>query len=361
MKSITVNINPKIILYILLTLIIIFLVVKAFQVVLILFLAFIINAALRPLVDKLEARRVPRVISILLIYIVVFFILGLILVVIANEFLHQATNLITAFPDIYARVVEFARTNLPALSNVLPLDSLQEGINSLAKQYTSSNELRNLISGGTITDVASQALSVLGGVSSFLVSFFTMIIVSIYMLQRKRNVYHGLLDLLPKKQQDRLGKLLAEVESSLGGWLVGQFILMLSVGVITYLIVMIPGLFDPSYRLDDYAITLGLMAGLLEGLPNLGPVITMIILSIVALGTSGVGVLVYIIIASILLQNLEAVFLVPKIMERAVGLDPIITILSVIGAFEIGGMLAALLVIPVVAVIQITIKEITSK
>ncbi len=359
MKSITVNINPKIILYALLTLVLVLLVTKAFPVVLILFFAFIINAAIRPLVDKLEVRKIPRVISILLIYVVIFLILAVILVVITNEFLHQAANLITAFPDIYAKVVQFVRLNLPSLSNLLPLESLQTGINSLVEQFTASNEFKNLLTGGSIGDVAGQALSILSGFTSFLVSFFTMIIVSVYMLERKRNVYHGILDLLPKTQQERLGKLLARIEASLGGWLVGQFILMASVGVLTYLIVIIPSLFDPNYVMGNFAITLGLLAALLEGLPNLGPVITMVILCIVALGTSGVGILVYIIIASILLQNFEAVFLVPKIMQRAVGLDPIVTILSVIGAFELGGMLAALLVIPVVAVIQITIKEAT--
>lgn len=357
MKTLNIQIDPKIILYVLLGIFLVWLGINVIEVVLILFFSFILNAAARPSVDKLEARGVPRVVSIVLIYGLVLILLGFMVFIIANEFAHQLQNLITSFPDIYANFAQWVKLNLPALSNLFPLEALQPGVDSWVQQLADNATFQSWLNSGSITDVAQRGLAILGSITSLVVALFTTIMVSIYMLLRKRNVYHGVLDLIPKKQADRFARVIAEIEERLGAWLVGQFFLMVVVGFLTYLIVLIPGFLFPDYTLDSYALPIALMAGLLEGIPNLGPVITMVLASLIALGTGGFGPFVYIAIASVLIQQFEAVFLVPKVMQKAVGLDPIITILSVIGAFKIGGVLAALIVVPVMAVVQIAIIE----
>lgn len=357
MKTLNIQVDPKIIIYVLLAGFLVWLGINVIEVILILFFAFILNAAARPWVDKLESRGIPRVVSIVLIYGLVLVLLTLMVAIIANEFVHQLQNLVTSFPEIYANFAQWVKVNLPALSNLLPLESLQPGIDTWVKGLADSATFQGWINNGSIGDVAERALAILGNLTSLIVALFTTMMVSIYMLLRKRNVYHGILDLIPRKQADRLAKVIADIEVRLGSWLVGQFLLMLIVGFLTYLIVLIPGLLFPDYTLDDYALPIALMAGLLEGIPNLGPVITMVLASLIALGAAGFGPFVYITVASILIQQFEAVFLVPKVMQKAVGLDPIVTILSVIGAFKIGGVLAALIVVPVMAVVQIAFIE----
>jgi predicted PurR-regulated permease PerM len=117
--------------------------------------------------------------------------------------------------------------------------------------------------------------------------------------------------------------------------------------------------FDTTYTLGKYALLIALIAGLLEAVPNIGPTITLIITLIIAIASGGsIPILIYIIIMFMLLQQIEALFLVPIVMKKAVNLHPIVSILGVLGGFSVAGVLGALLSMPVLSVFQIVFVEI---
>ncbi len=144
----------------------------------------------------------------------------------------------------------------------------------------------------------------------------------------------------------------------LGNWVSGQFLLMLIVGLMTYIGLAVPGLFFDTTVIAKYAIPLALISGVLESLPNVGPTITWIVAVIIAIGSNaGIIETSYVAFLFFIIQQLEAVFVVPVVMKRAIGIDPIVTILGLIAATTLFGVIGAILVLPIIATIQILIDE----
>jgi len=358
MKNYTrIEIDPKIILYALGMVAVLLLGWQIRSVLIMLFIAFILNAGLRPLVDALEARKIPRMVSILIIYFGIFALLVSLFLITANQFVTQAALLINALPEIYDRVVLFIRGNIPVLANILPLQSIQTELG----QFVNDALRSGFVSGQNFIDIANQAVGTFGSVANLFIQIFTVVMVSVFMLQRKDDVYEGILSLIPDNMAASGRHLLRKIQNSLGAWLIGQILLMILIGVLIYLIVLLPGLFDPTYTLSQYALPIAIFAGLLEALPNLGPIITLIFASALALGTSGLGTVVYVVIAFTAAQTLEANLIVPVLMKRAVGIDPILTMLGIIAAFELAGPIGALVIVPVIAVVQITVVEVAKE
>ncbi len=383
MKTVRVELTPKFLIYAIISLVVL-LVGWELRTVLLgigatLFISFIINAGLRPLVDSLQSVRflyflkplagvgngfkyvidqisewkVGRPLAIFIIYAGLVLVLGFLAVLLASEFASQIIGLVDALPSIFQRVVSFLDGTFPFLRDLLPIDQFEAELGTFVSGFATSPEFRNLLSGENIAIIFNQTLGIFSSAAELLVSAVTVLIISVYMLQRRKPVYEGLLNILPKQQEGIIRGALNKIEVSLGSWLVGQLGLMLIIAVLTYLIILIPGFFDPSYRLDDFAFPIALLAGLLEAIPNIGPAITLILSTIIALGTSGIVVVLYIAVSFLVLQNLEGVFIVPMVMKRAVGIDPIMSILGIISGFQLAGVVGSILAIPIIGITQI--------
>lgn len=331
------------------------------SILVLLFLAFIINAGIRPLVNRLEKRDVPRGVAVGVIYVSLIIGVSLVFFVIASQFGEQVVNLIQSLPEIFSRSVEFIQTNIPVLANLLPLDQLSTELGQSIDAFINSQAFRDFASGENAFSLLRQTFGLFSSVAELLISTLTVMMISIYMVARKEPVYSGILDIMPKKFSKIFAPFFRKVEVSLGSWLGGQLIAMLSIGVATYFLIVIPALFIPGYQLASYAIPIALMAGLLEALPSIGPLITFIVTVILALGTSGVGVVIYIAIAFIALQQIEGIWLIPMVMKKAIGIDPILSILGIITGFQLGGIVGALIAIPIIGILLIVIQQLVEE
>ncbi len=318
-----------------------------------LFFAFILYSAFNPVVNKLQKRNLPRWFAIFCIYLMLFIIISFITVLGANVLIGQVQAL---SKDLDSIIISF----LQALERIFPWLQNQVDYNDFV-QSLSSEGFHNILSSRNLF----SAFGVLSSVGSVALAAFAVIMVSVYMLGRKEKFYLGIIKYFPKNHHQDLAKLMKKIEVGLGSWFVGELILMLSVGFFTGVGVALPGLFFDSYTLDDYALPIALIAGLLEALPNLGPTITVIISAIIAIGSgdlttaeSTVTTLAqasYVSGLGLLIQNLEAVFLVPAVMKKVVGVDPIVTILAIVGALGLFGIIGALIIVPIITTVQIII------
>lgn len=356
-KLIRVEIRPQIILYVLLAIGLIALASLFSEVLLMFFIAFILSSGLRPAVDTLERRGVARGIGIALILIVLLIVIATSGVLITSQLTAQLRTLLEKLPLILANFASTLSATFPELATILPLNELAGEASGFVGRLLSSSNLQEFLTNGSLVSLIARAVSAFGTVAGLLVEAFTILMVMVYMLSRREKLHMPLLSYFPPKQAERVARVTTDVERSLGSWVRGQFLLMLIIGIATYLILVIPGIFDPGYVLDEYALTIAIIAGLLELLPTVGPAITLVVAAILAIGTSGAGALIYVVISFLALQNLESVLLVPQIMKRAVGLDPIITILGIIGAFQFGGIVAAILIVPIIATLKIIASE----
>lgn len=324
-------------------------------VIFMLFFAFILYSAFNPIVSRMQKNNIPRWAAIAFIYVALFIVISIIMVLGANALITQFQSLAS---DLDGIIFSF----LDAIEKVFPW--LQGNIDK--QQFVNDLQSEGVTQSILSTKNISSAVGVVSSVSSAALTVFVVIMTSIYMLAREDKFYKGIIQIFFKKYEDTLTPLMQKVETNLGAWFSGQLLLMIIIGVVTWIGVMIPGLFIDTYTVDEYALPIALIAGLLEAVPTLGPTLTVVLASIIAIGSGDVTTAessvitlaqaAYMVILGTVIQNLEAVVLVPGVMKRAVGVDPIVTILGIIGALSMFGIVGAILVIPVIATVQIVVE-----
>ena len=127
-----------------------------------------------------------------------------------------------------------------------------------------------------------------------------------------------------------------------------ELVLMLVVGVFTYFVLLLLGI--------KYALLLAVIAGFLEIIPFLGPIIAAVPALFIAMTDSWLKVLL-VGIAYFLIQQAENNILVPKIMQKATGLNPIVTIVVILIGGKLGGLVGVLIAVPVAVMVMAVIDN----
>jgi predicted PurR-regulated permease PerM len=336
------------------------LIYKLTAVLYIFFLSFSIYSTLRPIINKFERKyNISRNISIPLILFLFLVLITLLLGLVVQNLSIELRNinidqLVNNFVEAIEKFVPFLRES--------PIETSTVNGQMITDNTNTSLSNSNLFENPLFTGGSSFVIEFLSNTAGVLFSIFTIFVVAYYMLLKKGNIFEGLLKFIPDKgSRATIRKYLEKVEAKLGSWLMSQFFLMLLIGFMTYIGVMIP---IPFVSLDNYliakfAVTLAVISGILEVVPNIGPIITFfvgIFLSIALGGDFVLAQTLYIGFLLFIVQQIEAAFIVPKVMRQAVGLDPIVTVLGVIAGGILAGPIGAVLIIPVIATAQIVIE-----
>lgn len=280
-------------------------------------------AALSPFSDFLIKKRVPRILSVLIPYVITIAVLVLLI-----------------FP-----LVPFLAAQIQLLFSTFP-----RYINQIAKTFNFNIDVSNVnnVSQSDINSIGKNALSVTGKIFSGAFSILTVFVISFYLMLERTMLKRQFLLLLPKKYQEKGLKAIAQIENKLGLWFRGQLLLSVTIGLAIWIGLTILGL--------PFALPLGLLAGMLEIVPTIGPIISAVPAIIVAL-TISPQIAIVVTIFYIVVQMIENNILVPKIMEKAVGLNPIVIIVGVLIGAKFLGILGALLAVPFIAMVLIIVKS----
>jgi len=289
------------------------------EVIIALFIAYIIMAALHPLADVFHGVKIPRTIAVGITYILVMGVLVMLILQLIPFFGAQVQSLIKNFPIFLHQALH-------------PL-----GLEINAGQFA---EIIKDEFGNISRNAFQLTTQVFGGFFTVL----TTLVLGFYLLLNRDKIKKSTTALFPKKYEKAVTAGLTQSEEKLGAWVRGQFLLSISIGLITWIILTVIGL--------DYALPLALLAALLEIVPTIGPIIAAIPAIIVALSVSG-PVTLLVIVAYILIQIFENNLLVPRIMASAVGLNPIVVIIAVVAGGKLLGILGALLSIPFITLLII--------
>lgn len=316
----TVSVNPSIVVFTVFLLLGLYFLYYIRSILVLLLLAFIIVAALDPFVDTLQRRvKLPRVASVLVVYLITFGLLGGLLALVIPPLANELYQLVRAF-------------EVPA--------SIEAEIRDL--RFT-VNELGNLAE--RIGTSVSMLFNVVTSTFSGILALFTLIVISVYMMLDRPRMHMKVAWFSREEKHLELAKrFLDSVEVQLGSWVRGQAILMLTIGVVTYI-----GL---SLLSIPYALPLAIVAGLLEVLPNIGPTVAAIpaiIFAFIFISPlmAGVTTLFY-----ILVQQLENNILVPKIMRDNADVNPLVSIVTILIGLKMAGFLGALLAIPAYIILR---------
>ena len=288
------------------------------------FLSYIIMAALNPFVRQLVSYKVPKIVAILLVYTVVIAFIILLVIPVLPFFISQIQALLKAIPSY-----------LDGASQALGIQVNKDQINSVISPIAGS--------------VGQNAFSVTSKVFGGIFSVITLFILSFYMLIDRNRIGRSIQSALPDEYKEQGTKTIHLVEEKLGAWLRGQVILSLAIGVITWVALTILGI--------PFALPLAILAGFLEIVPTPGPIIAAIPAIIVALAISPL-MAISVIGVYIGIQLAENNFLVPKIMQKAVGLNPVIIIIAILIGANLMGVAGALLSIPFVSAAIIIFRAI---
>ena len=316
----TVAVDPISVLYILGILFGIYFLYLIESILILLLLAFIISVALNPVVVILQKKlKVPKPVAIGLSYvfllIVVASFIGLIVPPLASQFIGFVQKLELPGMERYFKEINF---------------TLQE-VSQLVQQMSQS---------------ATFAFNIISSTFNGIFTVVTVLVLSFYLMLERDQLYKKAVWFTHDKEMlKKIRIFIDEAEEQLGGWVRGQLLLMLIVGIATYIgliLLRIP-----------YALPLALTAGLLELLPNLGPTLSAVPAIAIAYITFGPVSALLVLFFYILIQQLENNVLVPKIMAASAHVGPLVAIVAILIGLQLGGMIGALLAIPIYVVIRL--------
>ncbi|MFH0856944.1 MAG: AI-2E family transporter [bacterium] len=332
-KIININITTSTIIKTIFILIILWFLIFIRGIIGVFLVALLLTAALKPMVDWLEKRKIPRVLGLSVIYLIFFTIISVTLILSIPPLIHQTKQLAQNFPSYWEKII----SGLGAFRDFSSQHGLIDNINKITSSF--ENNLTNLA--GNIFGTVS---SIFGGVASFIF----ILVIAFYMTMEKNAAQRISNLLLPINYREKTLDLVNKLEIKIGLWVRGQIVLMIIIGAVAFIGLTILGI--------NYALILGLIAGLTEIVPYLGPVLGAIPAVFIAFTQSPYKALA-VIIFYFIIQELENDFIAPKVMEKAVGINPIISIFALLIGVKIAGIMGVLLSIPVATSIIVIIKE----
>jgi predicted PurR-regulated permease PerM len=290
------------------------------DIILALFVAVLIMTILNPLVSKMTKIKIPRALAILICYVIVLGIFGVTLALIIPPLVDQTT--------------EFAN-NLP--------------------KYLSNLGIAPSISQQVVGQLLNQLGALPGQIIKFGVSFFsnilsviTVLIFAFYLLLVRDKLDEQMIFWVGEEKKKNFARIMDSIEKRLGGWARGELILMLAIGIFSFLGLTLLGI--------PFALPLAILSGLMEIIPYFGPIISAIPTIIIGLSISPIMGMATIALALLVHQS-ENYILVPKIMEKSVGVPPLATLIALAVGFRLLGVVGAVISVPVVITGQIFISE----
>lgn len=285
-----------------------------------LFVALLLMAILEPLVSKLSKIRIPRGISVLISYLLVIGVLGVVFSLLVPTLIEQTGSFINALPSY--------------ISNI-----------GMSKEV-SNQIVNNLFS--IAGNIPSEIFKFTFSIFSNFISVVTILVFAFYMLLSRDKLEDQLGFFFGEEKKKELGHVIDNLEKRLGGWARGELTLMFLVGLGSYIGLSIIGI--------PYALPLSILAGLFELIPFLGPLISAVPSVLIGFGISPLTGLAAAALA-FLVQQLENYIFVPKIMEKSVGVSPIITLIALAIGARLAGIGGMIISIPSVITIQVLVKE----
>lgn len=290
------------------------------DIILELFVALLLMTIFEPMVASLTKIRIPRGLAVLVTYILVIGILGGAIALIAPVVVEQSTSFVSALPGY--------------LSNI-----------GVTRDFSDQ-----ILSGylATVGNLPGQIVDFTFSIFSNFFSVVTVLVFAFYMLLSRNKLDDQLASFFGEEKQKDIARVINELETRLGGWARGELILMFTIGAGTYIGLLILGI--------PFAIPLAILAGLFEIIPLLGPIFSSVPAVIIGFGISpitGLGVIAM----AFLVHQLENYVLVPKIMEKSVGVSPIVTLIALAVGARLAGIVGAIISVPMVITLQVLAKR----
>lgn len=304
------------------------------DIVALVFVSLIFASALAPWVATLEQRRIPRPLAIWMIYMTVIAIIILSIVLLIPPLTEQFNQLVISFPQYSDTILSYIRNIQGDGATVNLIDQIKNALKSLEAVMVQA-------AGG----IFSKLLDVISG----LVGVVVVMVMTFYMTIEDGILKRAMSTVVPARYHAYAHSLISRIQGKIGLWLRAQMILCFIIFLASWVGLWILGL-------KKYALILALIAGLTELIPMVGPIIGAVPAVFIAFGQSP-WMALWVILLYLLIQRIENDVLVPKVMQKAVGVNPLISIIAILIGAKIAGIVGVMLAIPVVTAIGVIISD----
>ena len=340
-KDITINISTGTIVKSILFVLLISLLFFLRDLVLIILTAIVIASAIEPATKWFIRYKVPRVVGVLLVYVIVTVVLFSIFYLFIPPLLDEASGLFAILPQYLNTLVD----SNPLTDGVTKTtEAVAEGVRSFSLQSV-IYDLRSAIS--NVSEGFVRTISVVfGGVFSFIL----IVVFSFYFAVQERGIEDFLRVITPIKQQEYIVDLWKRTQRKIGLWMQGQLVLALIIGVLTYLGLTVFGV--------PYALLLALLAAAFEIIPIFGPILAAIPAVGVAFIDGGATLGLLVVGLYLIIQQFENHLIYPLVVKKVVGVSPLLVILALLIGIKVAGFLGVILSVPIAAAIQEFVQDV---
>lgn len=308
------------------------------DILIILLFAIIIASAVTPFANWLDQKKFPRLLGVLLLYLALFVLTLFLLSLIVPFVTGEINQLIQDLPNFIDRVS-------------VSLEKAQESTSRYADFFNETLNLLDTFSSflqASSRSAFSFVISIFGG----LFSFVAIIVISFYLSVMRGGIEGFIRSVVPSEFETSILNIWKRSEKKVGRWLQGQLLLALIVGLAVYVILSLLGV--------KFALLLGILAMILELVPNVGPVLAAVPAVILAF-TQSPTLGLWVVLTYVIIQQLENHILVPIVLGRTVGLNPVVVILALLIGVKLAGILGMVISVPVAAIIVEILEEFSHK
>lgn len=301
------------------------------------FVGIIICWVSMPLVRRLRKFGLGKNISAILALFIIFGIVGVAIGLVVPIFVEQLSHLLRELPGIYTSVIGFVNE---FLTNNL---DMQNGID-----ITSSLKSLDFVQ-GTVTNAINYSINTVQSITSFVISFFTAVIVSFFMAKDMDKFKESVIAFLSRNSNDgRKHKMIMEIDATCMSYIKGYAIDSLIVGILTTIVCIILKI--------DYAVVFGILIMIFNFIPYIGAILSYLVVSLYALATGGPIFALITFVSLIIIQIIDANILQPNIIAKSVDLHPVVVIGGLIVFQLLFGVVGMLIAMPVLAALKVYIR-----
>jgi predicted PurR-regulated permease PerM len=299
--------------------------------ILLVLMAVVIASSVEPAVQWLSARRLPRLLAVIAVYVLLALTLAGIVYFLLVPILSEASNFLRNFPVYFnANTVTQTIEHNSFLSSQPLVETLRNSVN-LQQVIGQINDVINSLSSSAFNTIAT----VFGGIFSFVL----VIMLSFYMTVIEDGVGKFLRIIVPLKHEKYAVSLWKRTQKKIGLWMQGQLILAVIIGMLVFLGLTLIGV--------ENALLLACMAAAFEIIPLFGPILAAIPAITLSFVSGGFSTAVLVLGFYIIVHQFENQLIYPLVVKKVVGVPPIISIIALVAGWELVGFLGLILSVPV--------------
>ncbi len=313
--------------------------------ILIILSSVVIASVIEPGVRWLVKRGIQRVFATTIMYLlIVGFIAGTFTFVI---------------PPLYSETVSAINSLPKHIKTIDVLSPINKGIYSSVKTFfpdvpasISLGDLASLFT-GTISDFSGGIFDTIANFFGGIISILLVVVISFYLSVRQDGVGEFLAIITPLKHERYVRGLWQRSQNKIGKWMQGQILLAVSIGLATYISLLIVGIPHP--------LLLAFLAGVFELIPVIGLTLSVIPAFFLAMFDGGLGLGLIVIAVYVVIQQIEAHLVYPLVVKKVIGVPPLLVIISLVAGAQLAGLVGALLAVPLSVALMEFIDDVERK